>query len=205
MLADLSIKDFLKQTASDSPVPGGGSVAALCAALGAGLSEMVANLTVGKKGYESAEEEMKKIAKAASACREKLLNDVDRDSDAYNEVMRGFSLPKNTEAEKKKRTEAIQQALKTAALVPLEIAKDALEIMELSRKVVKKGNKNALTDGAVAAMTARTAALAAIYNVKINLKSIRDDIFVRNISEQANQIEAKVRQREKEILSAVAL
>jgi formiminotetrahydrofolate cyclodeaminase len=119
--------------------------------------------------------------------------------------MRGFSLPKNTEAEKKKRTEAIQQALKTAALVPLEIAKDALEIMELSRKVVKKGNKNALTDGAVAAMTARTAALAAIYNVKINLKSIRDDIFVRNISEQANQIEAKVRQREKEILSAVAL
>jgi len=205
MLSELNIKDFLDQTASDSPVPGGGSVAALTAAVAAALSEMVANLTIGKKGYESLDEEMKITAKAASVFREKLARDIDRDSEAYNEVLAAFKLPKGTEEEKDARKQAIQSGLKRAATVPMGVAEDAFEIMELARKVVKNGNKNAVTDAAVAAMMARTAVLSALYNVKINLKSIKDDEFVNETGEQVKRMETEIDKKEKEVLSGISL
>ncbi|HHC24961.1 MAG TPA: methenyltetrahydrofolate cyclohydrolase [Desulfobacterales bacterium] len=205
MLAELNIKDFLSRTASNSPVPGGGSMAALNAAIAASLSEMVANLTIGKKGYESSEEDMRAIAKEASEYREKLVKDIDRDSDAYNEVMAAFKLPKHSEEEKNSRNQAIQKGLKTATLVPLDIAKDAFKIMELAGKVVKKGNKNAMTDGAVGAMAARTAVLSALYNIKTNLGSIQDIEFVDKITEQVRHLESDIGKKEKEILSTVIL
>ncbi|MEA3436257.1 MAG: cyclodeaminase/cyclohydrolase family protein [Thermodesulfobacteriota bacterium] len=204
-LADLSIKEFLAKTASDSPVPGGGSVAALSAAIAAGLAEMVANLTIGKKGYEATEEQMKDIAKNAVNYRNKLIKYIDRDSDAYNDVLSAFKLSKGNEQEQNIRKQTIQKALKNASMVPLEVAKDAFKIIELAEEVVKHGNKNAVTDGAVAVMMARTAVLSALYNVKINLSSIKDMDFVDKIRKDVTSLEIEIENKEKEILSRLSI
>ncbi|HHY78576.1 MAG TPA: cyclodeaminase/cyclohydrolase family protein [Clostridiales bacterium] len=205
MLADKNLKEFLKETASNSPVPGGGSVAALSAGLAAALTAMVANLTIGKKGYEELEEEMTVIAKEAEKYKDLFIEYIDKDSDAFNQVMDAFKLPKETEEEKEIRKNKIQEALKNAALVPLEVARTALKIMDIIEKVVVKGNKNAVTDGAVAAMMARTATLSALYNVKINLGSIKDAEFVEKTQKEVRQIEEDVVRLEKEILGKVVL
>jgi formiminotetrahydrofolate cyclodeaminase len=205
MLAKLSIVEFLEKTASSDPVPGGGSIAALSAALAASLSEMVANLTMGKKDYAPAEEEMKMISKEASRYRNKLFQDIDKDSDAYRQVVAAFKLPKDTEEKKEQREQAIQVGLKQAALVPLGVAKDAFKIIDLAKQVVKKGNKNAVTDGAVAAMMARTAVLSALYNVKINLGSIKDSAFVDDVLKQIQHLEVEITEKEKEVLLEVNL
>jgi formiminotetrahydrofolate cyclodeaminase len=204
-LADLSIKEFLKKTASNSPVPGGGSIAALSAAIAASLSEMVAHLTIGKKGYEALEEEMQGISKDAFQYRERLIRYIDKDSNAYNDVMAAFKLPKTTEQERNNREGAIQEALINATLVPLDVARDAFKIIELAGKAVKQGNKNAVTDAAVAVMMARTAALSALYNVKINLASIKDTDFVEEIREEIKHMESEIVNRESEILSDVSM
>lgn len=203
MLVDKSVRDFLGELASCDPVPGGGSVAALSAGLASALTEMVANLTVGKKGFEGIGEEMKQITQEASEYREKFLKDIDKDAEAFNKVMGAFKLPKNTPEEIDKRKQVIQEEFKNAALVPLEVAKDAVKLMEFTSKVVEKGNKNAISDGAVAAMMARTAVLGALYNVKINLQSIRDEDFVSRISKQVHELESKAIEEEKKILSKV--
>jgi len=204
-LTDLSIKEFLVKTASNSPVPGGGSIAALSAAVAASLSEMVARLTIGKDGYDAFEEDMKKIAKDAADYRNKLIKDIDRDSNAYNNVMAAFKLSKGTEQEQKNRKRAIQEALKSASLVPLEIAKDAFKIIELAEKVVRYGNENAVTDGAVAVMMARTAVLSALYNVKINLISINDMGFIEKVRKEIKHMESEIINREREILSDISI
>ena len=205
MLADMNVKEFLEKTASNAPVPGGGSVAALSAGVAAALTEMVANLTVGKKGYEDAEEEMKEVIKKGSSYRHQFIEDIDKDSDAFNEVMAAFKLPKETDEDKEARKNAIQAGTKSATLVPLQVAKDAFEMMELIEKVVERGNKNAVTDGAVAAMMARTAVLSALYNVKINLGSIKDAAFVEGVTKEMEELEAKVGVVESQILSKVQL
>ena len=204
-LTDLSIKEFLVKTASNSPVPGGGSIAALSAAVAASLSEMVARLTIGKEGYDAFEEDMKKIAKDAANYRNKLIKDIDRDSNAYNNVMAAFKLSKGTEQEQKNRKRAIQEALKSASLVPLDVAKDAFKIIELAEKVVKYGNENAVTDGAVAVMMARTAVLSALYNVKINLISIKDLDFIEMLRKEIKHMESEIIDREREILSDISI
>jgi len=204
-LADLSIKEFLAETASGSPVPGGGSIAALSAAIAAGLSEMVANLTIGKKGYEEKEKQMKVIKKATTDFRNKLIKDIDRDSDAYNDVLAAFRLSKATEQEENIRKQAIQDAFKKASLVPLDVAKNAFKIIELADGVVKHGNKNAVTDGAVAVMMARTAALSALYNVKINLASIKDKDFVERIRKDVTGLESEIEKKEREILLSLSI
>jgi formiminotetrahydrofolate cyclodeaminase len=205
MLADLSIKEFLAKTASNLPVPGGGSVAALSASIAASLSEMVANLTIGKKGFEAQEDDMQRIAKEALGFRNKLVKDIDRDAEAFDDVMAAFRLSKGTDEEKNLRTEAIQNALKHASLVPLGVAQDAFKVMELAGEVVRNGNKNAVTDGAVGVMMARTAVLAALYNVKVNLGLIKDTAFVSKVQFQVEQLEAQVGEKEKEMLSGIGL
>lgn len=205
MLSNMTVKEFLNETASNSPVPGGGSIAALSAGASAALASMVANLSIGKKGYEEVEEEMKEIAKEGELLRNKLVEDIDRDADSFFKVMNAFKLPKETDEEKKERTRVIQESFKEAASVPLEVAKTAYKIMDLSEKVVEKGNKNAVTDGAVSAMMARTAVLSALYNVKINLGSIKDEAFVAQLKKEVEELESKVCKREKEILDKVVL
>ena len=172
MYADLSIKDYLKQTASAAPVPGGGSVAALSASLAAALAGMVAGLTVDRKGFEAVEQEMKETAAAAA--------------DLLNRCV-----------------EAIQAAMKQAALVPLALAERVQQILNLAGDVVKKGNPNAVSDGAVAVMMARSAGLAAICNVRINLTSVKDADFVEKITRKIERLEKELVNREKEILEGL--
>ena len=205
MLAELTIKAFLEKTASGSPVPGGGSVAALSAALAASLTEMVAKLTIGKEGYETLEDEMKAIAQEASKLKLKLVLAIDNDSNAYNDVMSAIRLPRDTEAEKSQREKAIQSRLKKATLIPMSVAEDAARVMDLAGKTLASGNKNAITDGAVGVMMAKTAILSALYNVKINLRIIKDKAFIDRTSKKVEEMETNTLDREKELLSNVDL
>ena len=203
MLGNLKITKFLEKTAEGTAVPGGGSIAALNAAISASLSEMVANLTIDKKGYEAVQKEMKAITAAAFALRKKLIKEIDKDATAFNEVMKAFKMPQNTEKQQDQRNKAVQAGLKNASLVPLGVARDALAIMDLTAKVIRKGNKNAVTDGAMAALTARAAILGALYNVKINLNFIEDHQFLKEVTKEVKSIESRVVKKEKEILSHV--
>ncbi len=205
MLADLSIRNYLAKTASGDPVPGGGSSAALNAALAAALTEMVAQLTIGRKNFESVDAEMRAVAEKASSLRQKLTQDIDRDSDAYAQVLKAFQMPKATEAEKAERARAVQEAFKQAALVPLAVARDAVALMGLGRTVICKGNPNAASDGAAGVLAARMAARTAVYNVRINLGSIQDEKFVSELSKEAARLEAEADTKEKEILALMKL
>ncbi len=203
MLDTLKLTKFLEKIAAGTAAPGGGSVAALNAALSASLTEMVANLTVGKKGYEAAEKDMREIAARASELRKKLAKDIDNDAAAYNEVLKAFKMSKDTEKDQDRRTKAIQASFKNAALVPLGVARDAIRIMELTSKVVRKGNKNAAIDAAVGTLAARAAVMGALYNVKANLNFIDDHKFVKEIAQEVEMLERQVEKKEKEILSHV--
>lgn len=205
MLIDKNLVEFLDVTASNNPVPGGGSIAANSGATAAALVEMVANLTIGKKNYEDVTDEMKDISKKAHDLRQQLIKYVDIDSEAFNKVMNAYKLPKDTEEHKIVRKMTIQNAMKYAASVPLEVAKKSYMVIELSEKVVEKGNKNAVTDGAVSAMMARTAVLSAIYNVRINLASIKDNAYVEKIDSEISKIQSGTVNLEKQILSKVEL
>lgn len=205
MLANLKITEYLEKAAAGTAVPGGGSVAALNASLAAGLTEMVANLTIGKKDYEAVTEEMNDISGRAAELREKLTAAIDRDAEAYSAVMAAFKLPKATDPEKALRKQEIQKAFKQAALVPLEVANHAVNVLELAGRAIDSGNKNAVTDGVVAAMNARTAALAALYNVKINLVSIEDDEFVKELTRKINNLEQQAKSKEQEILASLKI
>ena len=205
MLANLKITEYLEKAAAGTAVPGGGSVAALNASLAAGLTEMVANLTIGKKGYEAVAEEMNDIAGRTAELREKLTAAIDRDAEAYSAVMAAFKLPKATDPEMELRKQEIQKAFKQAALVPLEVANHAVKVIDLAGRAIDSGNKNAVTDGIVAAMNARTAALAALYNVKINLVSIEDDEFVKELTREINNLEQQAKSKEQEILASLKI
>ncbi|GAB6008636.1 cyclodeaminase/cyclohydrolase family protein [Dysgonomonas reticulitermitis] len=204
MLAKLSLKDFLAKTAGSDPVPGGGSVAALNAALASALTEMVANLTIGKKKYEEKEDLMRRIASSASNYMASFVRDIDADSEAYNKVFEAFKLPKETDEEKAERTKEIQAATKQAAEIPMEVARKALDMMDIIATVAENGNQNAITDACVSMMTARTAVLGALLNVKINLSSIKDIEYVALMTQEANYLEQEAIAKEKELLDRVS-
>ncbi len=199
-MKEMTLVEFAKQTASSSPVPGGGSIAALAGALSAALAQMVAELTVNKKGYEDAEAKMKELASKAEAIRAQLLDDIKRDSESFNKYMEALKLPKETDEEKAFRTNMMQEGLKEAAIVPFEVASLAYEIMPLADEAVISGNKNAVTDGLVSAMMARTAVLSALLNTRINLGSIKDEAFVKEYSEKVKKLEKQTIEFEKNIL-----
>ncbi|MCT4597155.1 MAG: cyclodeaminase/cyclohydrolase family protein [Vallitalea sp.] len=203
MLIDKSVAEFLDETASKNPVPGGGSIAAQSGATSAALIEMVANLTIGKKKYEVVNEEMQEIIKKASKYRQELLKYIDLDSQAFNKVMKAYKMSKDTQEEKSLRKTAIEDSLKYAASIPLEVANISYSLMSLSEKVIKNGNENAVTDGAVSVMMARTSVLSALYNVKINLQSISDNNFINKLTIEVEDIEDKTIKLEKEILQNI--
>ena len=199
-MKNMTLKKFVDTVASNEPVPGGGSVAAVCGTLSAALSEMVANLTIGKKKYAEQEDEMKEIKERALILRRKLIDYIEKDSTSYNKVMEAYKLPKETEDEKEIRKEAIEESSKLAATIPLEVAFTSFEIMPLAEAVVLRGNSNAVTDALVAAMLARTAVLSAILNVRINLSSISDIEFVNKYKEKSDTLQAETQSYEKKIL-----
>ncbi len=204
-LRKLTVEGFINETASSSPAPGGGSVAALNAASSAALIAMVADLTIGKEKYKASEEEMKDIAAKAGALKDQFLSLIDEDSNAFNKIMAAFKLPKDTDEAKKARSAAIQEATKGAALVPFKVGETANTLFALAEAVILRGNPNAVTDGAVAAMNARAAVRGAFLNVKINLGSIKDQVFVDDLKAKMAVIEKDVDAREQALLNKVNL
>ncbi|MDY3920488.1 MAG: cyclodeaminase/cyclohydrolase family protein [Candidatus Limivivens sp.] len=199
-MKEMTLEAFAAQTASNEPVPGGGSISALAGALAAALTEMVAGLTAGKKKYADVEEEMKAVMPVMKQVREQLLVDIRRDSESFDLYMQALTLPKDTEEEKAARTQALQDGLKAAVAVPLSVARAAARILPYAKTMVTKGNATAVTDGLVATMMARTAVLGALFNVKINLASIRDEAFVAETMEEVRSLEKQAVSSEKEIL-----
>lgn len=173
-----TLTGFLDELASSSPAPGGGSVAALAGALGAALTSMVCNLTIGKKKYLSVEEEMKKILKDAEDLRAQFTTLIDKDTDAFNKVMEAFGLPKENDAQKALRSAAITAATKEATMVPLEVMKHCIDGLALAQKVAASGNKNSVSDAGVSALMLHAGCEAAALNVRINLNGLSDSDFV---------------------------
>ena len=200
-MKNMTVEQFAMQTASNEPVPGGGSISALAGALAAALTEMVAGLTIGKKKYAEVEEEMKKAVAPMHEICEHLLDDIKRDSESFDLYMQALTLPKEPEEEKAARTKAMQDGLKAAVAVPLSVAKRAYEVMPYAEVMVTKGNKTAVTDALVATMMARTAVLGALFNVKINLESIKDEAFVEETAKEVAVIEKNALAYEKKILA----
>ena len=202
-LASMKINSFISEIASNSPAPGGGSVAALSGSLGAALSSMVCNLTIGKEKYLEVQDEIKKTLKQSEKIRKKLEDLIDKDTEAFIDVIKGFKMPKDTEEQKKKRSEAIQKGYKSAAKVPLETAKTCFEIFDIAKLVAEKGNVNSITDAAVSALMAQAGVKGAILNVKINLGSIKDEVFVKKLSKELDTLEKDTDKKTKEILKIV--
>ncbi len=184
-LLRLNLREFANELSLDSPTPGGGSTAALFGALSASLSSMVSNLTIGKKGYEKVEKDMKKNAVNAQLLKDELLRAVDADTKAFNKVMTAYKLPKATGEQEKERARAVEEALKEATLVPLSVLEKSVEALKLAKVAALKGNKNSLSDAGVAALAAQAAAQGAYYNIKINLPNIQDKPFKARIQRKA--------------------
>lgn len=203
MLVDLTVKDFLNKVAGSDPVPGGGSIAALSGAVASALTAMVANLTIGKKGYEVHEELMQHISETALKEKNSFVKDIDRDSEAYDGVFACFKMPKATDEEKAARSAAIREATKFAALIPMQVARNAYELMPIIMDVARLGNRNAVTDACVAMMSARNAVLGALMNVRINLGSLKDKEFVTKLQMEADELEHLACEKEKELLDEI--
>lgn len=199
-LTDLTVKGLLDVTAGKDPVPGGGSISALSGSIAAALTEMVAGLTIGKKKYAEVEEQMKKLVERVQKIRQQLILDVDRDSEAYNVVFAAFQMPKDTDEEKAARSAQIQEATKIAANVPMEVARRVYSLLSDIEEVVSNGNQNAVTDGCVAMMSARNAIIGALFNVRINLTSIKDEQFVADMTAEADRLEREVIVRESKVI-----
>jgi len=200
ILSLLSVKDFLSVTAGNDPVPGGGSVSALCGSLSAALGQMVTGLTIGKKKYAGVEESMKEAATVFSSFLYELTHDIDRDSEAYHAVFSAYQLPKETDEEKAARSHQIQEATKEAAEVPMQVAQKACQLMDAIRAVAFDGNRNAVTDACVAMMCARTAVLGALLNVRINLSTINDMDYVAKMKKDADRLEKEAVEKETNLL-----
>lgn len=192
-LVKMAVADFADELSTDSPAPGGGSVAALAGALAAGLAAMVANLSVGKKGYESVASELRDVATKAQELKDALLASVDEDTRAFNRVMEAFALPKKSAEQQAARHEAIQEATRLATQVPLQVMQHAVHTLELAAVVAQKGLTSAVSDAGVAAIMAKAAAEGAALNVRINVGSLADESFIATSKATAEDLLARTR------------
>jgi methenyltetrahydrofolate cyclohydrolase len=183
-----TMNTFLDELASSSPAPGGGSVAALAGALGAALTSMVCNLTIGKKKYAGVEDDMKKIVGQSEDLRRLFTELIERDTQAFNKVMEAFALPKETDPQKALRNAAVREATKEATLVPLEVMKHCIDALALAQEVASKGNANSVSDAGVSAIMLHAACEAAALNVRINLNSLNDPDFVGWKTEEVDSV-----------------
>lgn len=207
MLDVKTVRGFVEELASNSPAPGGRSVAALCGYLGSALGSMVFNLTVGKKAYLAlGDEERASVDKGlfiANELKDSFLNLMNEDTEAFNKLMAAFKMEKETEEQKSLRALEIQKAYKAATEIPLEVARKAYDIYEIIEIAVDHGNKNAISDAGVAALLAQAAIEGAIMNVKINLGSIKDEEFTTSIREEIHIISEDGKKKQEEILKVV--
>ena len=177
MIKDQPVQVFLDELASKASTPGGGSAAAIMGAMGAALASMVCNLTIGKKGYEGVDAEMRALLEQSETLRAALTDMVRADVEVFDQVMGAYGMAKDTEAQKAVRSVAIQDALKAATDVPLACARTCAEVIDLCKPVAEKGNKNVISDAGVAVLAAQAALRSAALNVYINAPNIKDRAF----------------------------
>jgi glutamate formiminotransferase/formiminotetrahydrofolate cyclodeaminase len=202
-LISLTMEGFADETASESPAPGGGSVAAAVGALGVSLGTMVANLSSHKAGWDERWEEFSICAEKGQALKDELLFLVDEDTRAFNKIMDAFGLPKGTEDEKKVRKAAIQDASKYAIQVPYRVMERAFESMEVIKEMAEKGLEASISDVGVGALCARTAVMGAYLNVRINAGSLDDKAFAEKYVKKGEELQKKAIEKEQEILGIV--
>jgi len=202
-LVDMKVNAFVDEVSMDSPAPGGGSVAALSGALGSALSSMVANLTVGKKGYEEHFDALKEAAVICQSYKDKLVYAVDADTDAFNLIIAANRMPKKTDEQKEERNAALQNAYKEAAKVPFNTTKYCREILNTMLIVAEKGNVNSITDAGVAALSANAGVKGAAMNVKINLDPIEDKEFNSKMLKETEQLEKEADEMTEKIVKLV--
>lgn len=187
-LVRMNLREFANETASESPAPGGGSIAAYVGALGIALGNMVANLSAGKRGWEEQTSFFSDCAETGQSIQSDLLKIVDEDTDAFNAIMNAFGLPKNTDAEKQARTAAIEDATKYACEVPLRTMKLAHASLDVLGKMIEKGNQNSITDAGVGVLCVKTAVQGAYFNVLVNANSLKDTVYATAIVTEAKNI-----------------
>ena len=203
-LVGLSVEGFANETASESPAPGGGSVAAAMGAFGVSLATMVANLSSHKAGWDERWEEFSDWAEKGQAIKDELLFLIDEDTRAFNRIMDAFGLPKGTDEEKQIRHQAIQEATKYAIEIPFRVMNRAWDSFEIIQAMAEIGNPNSVSDAGVGALAARSAVMGAWLNVKINASGLEDKAFLDSILNKGGEILAKTIEREKAILDIVS-
>ncbi len=202
-LVSMTLADFVDETASESPAPGGGSIAAYVGSLGVALGTMVANLSSHKKGWDDRWQEFSNWAEKGEHYKNELIKLVDADTKAFNEIMNAFGLPKGTDNEKQIRKQAIQTATKYAIEIPYKVMQTAFASMEVIKAMAEIGNPNSVSDAGVGALCVRSAVMGAFMNVRINAKDYDDKTFVAHIIAQGKAIENKTIALETEILKIV--
>jgi glutamate formiminotransferase/formiminotetrahydrofolate cyclodeaminase len=190
-LIDLTLSSFADETAAESMAPGGGSIAAYVGTLGVALGTMVANLSGHKKEWDNRWKEFSDWAVKGQQCKNKLLQLVDEDTNAFNKIIDGFRMPKGTEQEKQLRAEAIENATKYATEVPFMVMETAYKSMEVMQAMLKDGMQTSLSDSAVGVLCAKAAVTGAYFNVKINAKDIKDRTFAKDILKRGEDIYQK--------------
>lgn len=202
-LVSMTLTGFADETASESPAPGGGSISAYMGALGAALGTMVANLSSHKRGWDERWKEFSDWADKGQRVKDRLLQLVDEDTNAFNRIMTAFGLPKGTDEEKKARTAAIQEATKYATEIPFRVMEASAEALEIARAMAEHGNPNSVSDAGVGALAARSAVIGAYLNVKINAAGLTDKAFAADLIARGAVIEQKALALEAEVLKIV--
>ncbi len=203
MLKELSLTEFSTRLASEQPAPGGGSASAAVAALGAGLLIMTCNLTIGRERFQDAEEDLMEVREELEPIRVMLLASIDRDSEAYVAVMDAFGMPKTTSEEKAERKVAIQKAMVKASEVPMDMARRAGRALDLSSIVAGKGNPNALSDAGCGARFLEAGLRGALYNVRINLPSIKDEAYVAEMTSEVERLSQRADEAMAKVLAII--
>jgi len=203
-LAAMSLVAFANETASESPAPGGGSIAAYVGALGVSLGTMVANLSAHKRGWDDQWETFSDVAERGMAHQTRLLALVDEDTAAFDAIMAAFGLPKGNDVQKAERNAAIQAATLGAMNTPLEVAEVALASMEVMFDMAMHGNPNSITDAGVGALCARTAVLGAVMNVRVNAADLKDRSQAEAMLSRCLELEALAEAKEAEVRARVA-
>ncbi|WP_189362221.1 cyclodeaminase/cyclohydrolase family protein [Thermogemmatispora tikiterensis] len=193
MYLDQSLREYLNDLSSSQPTPGGGSAAALSGAMGAALASMVTRLTIGKSGYADVQDEIEEILQKTEELRERFQQLIQEDIDAYERLAMSFRLPKGSSEENEARSRAIQVRLHEAALVPLEVAERAAELMHFCVRLAQIGNKNVRSDIAAGAALVMSAAQGAAWMVRVNLRSLKNQQLVEQLQ---GRLEAALQQVE---------
>jgi glutamate formiminotransferase/formiminotetrahydrofolate cyclodeaminase len=190
-LVNLSVTGFVDEVSRDTPAPGGGSIAALAGAIGSALVSMVVNLSVGKGEYDEQYDELCELADRAQSIKDELVSAVDADTEAFNQVIAGIRMPKDTAEQLKVRSAAIRSGYKTAAEVPLYTAKLCRQVLDLCQAAADIGNAAVMSDAGVGALMARAGVQGAIHNVRINLPHCKDEEFIEEMTRELDSLLAE--------------